>query len=188
MLLLLDATIFISGFLVWLGLVLVWGFFGGEVGFFVCLFVCFWVLPKQFWWPEPNGTSLEGDYGVTESWGRANTQGQTSRTRQTGNLPSVAHVIRLRDSLFRFQTPRRANLVCLPGLGVNSPTSQLCPEKWESWTPDMATGPQPGYQLFLEKGGMPDGQADPPGVSQQYIFWGREEENRSALSPQEAPI
>lgn len=36
---------------------------------------------------------------------------------------------KLRDSLFRFQIPRGQNLVCLPGLGVYSPISLLCPGK-----------------------------------------------------------
>lgn len=64
----------------------------------------------------------------------------------------VAHVTRLRDSPFRFQILRRENLVCLPGLGVHSPISQLCPEKWNPEPQTWALGLNLGCKLFSEKG------------------------------------
>lgn len=68
---------------------------------------------------------------------------------------------RLRDSPFRFQILRRENLVCLPGLGVHSPISQLCPEKRNPGPQTWPLGLNLGYQFFSEKGGTPVRQADP---------------------------
>lgn len=94
---------------------------------------------------------------------------------------------RLRDSPFRFQILRRENLVCLPGLGVHSPISQLCPEKGnpepQTWPPGLNLG----CQLFSEKGGIPVSQADPR-VCPRRKFSGGEKKGTGVPCHPEKPL
>lgn len=77
------------------------------------------------------------------------------------------------------------NLVCLLGLGVYSPVSQLCPGKWCPGPQTWPLGLKLGVSSYERKSCEP---GRPPGESQQEIFEGREEGNRSALSPRVAPV